>query len=201
MNPSNPREQRIKYIKNAISRLDTMVDTIQKVRRLSQMQLIDMSSLVRLDLASVVRSQVSRAIGNAPDKKVRMLYENIPDDCFVLANDLIGELFNDILIYSLRYNYSESPELLISISELNDEFNNRKYWDVAIADNGPGILDEKKALLFEINSRSAGEGLPDISLFAVKSIVNLYGGRIWVDDRISGESSSGSVFHVLLPAA
>ena len=200
MNPSTPKEQRIRYIRTTIQQLDGMVELIQKVRRLSSIQSIDTDSFVRLDLASVVRNQLSRAVTNFPDRKVRVVYEKMPDNSFVLANDLIGEMFNDILTNAIRNNYSENPEIVLSIKGLIDEFNNKNYWEVSIMDNGPGIPDEQKQLVFDISAQFSESRRADVSLFAVKSIVSLYGGSIWVDDRVSGDHSRGSVYHVLLPA-
>ncbi|MEM4262199.1 MAG: GAF domain-containing protein [Thermoplasmata archaeon] len=199
MEPHFSKEQRMRHVRNAIEKLDAMVELIQRVRRLSQIQSLDYSSLVRIDVASVLRSQVSRAIAKMPDRRIKVLFGSIPDSSFVLANDMIGELFNDIISFSLRNNYSENPEIVVSINELTDELTNRKYWDITISDNGPVIPDEKRPGLFEIPYGSSEDMITDVSLFAVRSIAKMYGGRIWVEDRMSGGIPKGNVFHILLP--
>lgn len=199
--PHFSREQRMKHVRNAIERLDAMVELIQRVRRLSQIQSLDSSSLVRIDVASVLRSQISRAIAKMPDRRIKVLFGSVPDSSFVLANDMIGELFNDIIGFSLRNNYSENPEIVVSIDELTDQLTGQKYWDITISDNGPVIPDEKRPGLFEIPYGSSEDMMTDISLFAVRSIARMYGGRIWVEDRMSGGIPIGNVFHLLLPAS
>jgi len=78
----------------------------------------------------------------------------------------------------------------------------KKYYRVTIEDNGPGIPDELKSLIFNRPLRGAttakGSG---IGLYLVKMLVDSYGGKIWVEDRTYGERTNGSVFIVLLPAA
>lgn len=201
IDPRFPKEERMRYIRSAIERLDAMVETVQRVRRLSQIQTLDLSSLVRIDIASVIRSQVGKAVAKIPGRRIKVLFDALPDNSFVLANDMIGEMFSDIIGFSLKNNYSENPEIIISIGELTESLDNRKYWDITIADNGPPIPDEKRPGLFEIPYDFSEDMMTDVSLFAVKSIARMYGGRIWVVDRMSGGISTGNVFHILLPAS
>lgn len=194
-----PRDERMGYIRSAMERLDTMLELVQRVRRLSQIQTLDLSSFVRIDIASVIRNQVGKAVAKFPSRRIRVLLGSMPDSSFVIANDMIGELFNDIILFSLKHNYSEAPEIAISINELTEALDNRKYWDITISDNGPPIPDEKRLELFEIPYNFSENTMTDISLFAVKSIAKMYGGRIWIEERMSGGMTIGNVFHILLP--
>jgi signal transduction histidine kinase len=38
-------------------------------------------------------------------------------------------------------------------------------------------------------------------LYLVKSLVEGYGGRVWVEDRVHGDHTKGARFVVMLPAA
>jgi signal transduction histidine kinase len=126
----------------------------------------------------------------------------MPANCYVLANDLIGDLFGNIISNAIVHNYSEEVEVSVSIEGLVDEFSNKTYWKVSIADNGRGIPEDQKMRIFDITSR-LGEsvGRTGIGLSVVHAITTLYGGSVWVEDRHPSDSSKGSVFQVLLPAA
>ena len=39
-----------------------------------------------------------------------------------------------------------------------------------------------------------------LGLYLVKSLVESYGGRVWVEDRIAGDHTKGARFVVMLPA-
>jgi signal transduction histidine kinase len=45
--------------------------------------------------------------------------------------------------------------------------------------------------------KAKGMGL---GLYLVKSLVESYGGRVWVEDRIMGDHTEGAMFLVMLPA-
>jgi len=77
----------------------------------------------------------------------------------------------------------------------------REWWEVTVADHGVGIPDDKKEMIFQrFAPRLAGSRGIGLGLSIVKSIVERYGGRIWVDDRVKDDHSQGALFHVLLPA-
>lgn len=197
-----PREQRLRSARTALQMLDSVVDLIQKVRRLSAIRSMSAADLLRVDLAAALRSQVKRIVSQYKNRNIKEVYGDIPANCYVLANDLIGELLGNVLINAAVHNYGENPEIEVSIDGLTDEFNNKTYWDVSIADNGPGIPDERKDIIFDITARmEESGGRTGIGLSLVKSIASLYGGSIWVEDRKTSNQGSGSVFHILLPAA
>jgi signal transduction histidine kinase len=80
----------------------------------------------------------------------------------------------------------------------------RHLWRVCISDRGHGVPDEKKAFLFQKfvrlkpDSKTPGTGL---GLSICRALVDKFGGRIWVEDRVSGKSELGARFCVSLPAA
>jgi len=200
--PEITQEQRVKYIRGAMNMLDSIIELIHKVRRISSVRSMSPGDLLRLDLVDAIRSQMSRVIGQQPGRKVKGIFESMPSNCYVLANDLIGELFSNILKNAIVHNYSEEAEICVSVNPFTDEFKNKAYWDVSISDNGPGIPDERKARIFNLVTRIDEPGeRTGVGLSMVKSIATLYGGSTWVENRVSLDHTKGSTFHVLLPAA
>lgn len=75
---------------------------------------------------------------------------------------------------------------------------NAESWRLTVTDNGVGIRDEHRELIFDLfkrlHSRKQYEGT-GLGLATCRRIVELHGGRIWV----TAAPQEGSSFHVLLP--
>lgn len=71
---------------------------------------------------------------------------------------------------------------------------------IAVGDTGPGIPEAKVAQLFRPferidNSYQSGAGGTGLGLALVRGLVNLHGGRVWVENKTTG----GLIAHVELP--
>jgi len=90
--------------------------------------------------------------------------------------------------------FTDTGEVRVTAKAVNGQFN------VSIVDTGPGIPEEHQARIFEQfhqvdSSNTKAKGGTGLGLTIAKQIVEMHGGRIWV------ESSLGSTFHMELPAA
>ncbi len=79
--------------------------------------------------------------------------------------------------------------------------NGSHYYQVSIEDNGPGIPDNFKLKVFNrmLQGNAAAKGM-GLGLYIVKTLVDSYQGRVWVEDRVPGDHAKGAKFIVLLPA-
>lgn len=72
------------------------------------------------------------------------------------------------------------------------------YWRFSIADNGPGIEEKHFAKIFQIfqtlSPRDEFEST-GIGLSVVKKIIEMYGGKVWVESKVG----YGSTFFFTLP--
>jgi signal transduction histidine kinase len=116
----------------------------------------------------------------------------------VNANELLYDLFSNLVGNAIKHSKAH-PIIDINIKSANES--GRDYYRVTIDDQGPGIPDELKAIIFERkltgDIKSKGSG---IGLLMAKTLTDSYKGRIWVEDRIPGDSAKGSRFVVMLPA-
>lgn len=115
---------------------------------------------------------------------------SIPD-IRVQANEMLSSVFRNLLVNAIKHNTADTPMVTISVSEEPDSV------EVTVADNGPGIPDERKETVFgkgEKGLDSAGTG---IGLHLVHSLVSGYGGEVWITDN----EPRGSEFHVELAKA
>jgi signal transduction histidine kinase len=92
--------------------------------------------------------------------------------------------------------FTDNGEVVIRASAANVSFN------LSVADTGPGIAETDQAKLFQefqqadtsVTRKKGGTGL---GLAISKSIVEMHGGKIWVESRVG----QGSTFFFTVPKA
>lgn len=104
----------------------------------------------------------------------------------------LTQLFQNLLTNALKFHRKDTPPVIkISIEALD------KHWQFSFGDNGIGIDSKDQGKIFEmfkrIHSLHEFEG-SGIGLANCKKIVELHGGKIWVDSN----GRDGSTFHFTL---
>ncbi|MDO9550090.1 MAG: ATP-binding protein [Methanoregula sp.] len=104
----------------------------------------------------------------------------------------ISQIFSNLISNAVKY--MDKPEGEIHISSTREG----NFWKFGVADNGPGIdakYHEKVFQIFQtLHPRDQKEST-GIGLTIVKKIIDMYGGRIWIESK-PGE---GSIFYFTLP--
>ena len=133
-----------------------------------------------------------------PNKNVNIRIDSPLKEVFVRANEFILDIFENILFNAVKYNNNLSIEIVIRISK--HKYNGKDYLKLEFRDNGVGIPDNRKETILKTKS----EGKRDvkgigIGLYTTVQIINSFAGKIWIADRIEGDSSKGSNFIILIP--
>jgi len=186
----------IDLVGKPVEALNSSTRLINNVRKLqlategrTNSDIVDLSTLL-----AHTRDEYSGTAG----KSVTINYEPKPG-CMVDADDLLIEVFSNLVGNSIKH--SAGP-ITINLSLTSHQDGGKEYFVVAVEDNGQGIPDPIKGILFSRLKKgqpvAAGKGL---GLYLVRTLVNAYGGKIWVEDRVSGDYTKGSRFMVMLPIA
>jgi len=187
-----------KYLEKASSAAWSISETIQRANKLIRIEQEGAHDLGPVELGQVLRESIDEVRRSRPDRQVEFDLRLGNHRYFVLGNELANEIFTNILCNALDYDPHEKAKVDVHIGEFTVE--PRKYWCVSVADNGIGIPDSKKNVVFGRfsggESSQPGSGL---GLSIVRAIVEAYHGMVWVEDRVPGDSSKGSVFRVALP--
>jgi signal transduction histidine kinase len=170
-----------------------IIENVRKIQKFSSegphVECIDSNDLV---------NEAIRESSKPPDKKVEIHYSGTKG-MRVKAAHLLKEAFSNIINNAIKYS---GPEVQIDIEQKEIILGGKKYYEISISDNGPGIPDELKAKLFRRFQRGTtqahGKGL---GLYITKMLVERFGGKVCVEDRVPGDYTKGSKFIILLPAA
>ncbi|MFD1635153.1 PAS domain-containing sensor histidine kinase [Haloplanus ruber] len=95
----------------------------------------------------------------------------------VVANDMLGSVFRNLLNNAVQHSDRDEPSVTVSASATDDAVT------VRVADDGPGIPDDRKERVFgkgEKGIESEGTGL---GLYLVYTLVDQYGGEVWIEDN------------------
>jgi two-component system sensor kinase FixL len=158
-------------------RMDKVIDSIlvySEVGRIGQKgKKVDMNAVL---------SEVIQEIG--PLENIEIVVEGeLPT---------IDLIFNNLLRNAVRYMDKPKGKIRVDCCEENN------FWKFSVCDNGPGIEQRYFEKIFKIfqtlSPRDEFEAI-GIGLSLTKKIVDLYGGRIWLQSK-PGE---GSTFYFTLP--
>jgi PAS domain S-box-containing protein len=104
----------------------------------------------------------------------------------------IMQVFENLLSNAVKYMDKPQGRITIGCVEENG------FWKFSVADNGPGIEQQHFEKIFRIfqtlSSRDEFEST-GIGLTVIKKIVELYGGKIWLESEVG----RGSTFFFTLP--
>ncbi|AFD01117.1 putative PAS sensor signal transduction histidine kinase [Methanocella conradii HZ254] len=184
----------IYLIERAIDSLNNSSKLIDNVRKL-QRERMGMYGQEVLEVTGIIQEVVEQ-FKSVPNRKVTIDYRPAAK-CHVKANSLLKDVFLNLVGNSIKH--STGP-LNIAINVEVASYDGEDYCRVAVEDDGPGIPDALKQTLFNrlslASTRVRGKGF---GLCLIKSLIDDYRGKFWVEDRVPGDHTKGSRFVVLLP--
>jgi PAS domain S-box/PAS domain S-box/PAS domain S-box len=180
---------------DALRNSSTLIENVRKLQKITEggikTDVVDLKGLlsqIAEDFSSINGREVSINLDARDRYKVR-------------ANGLIRDIFANLIGNAIKHSGNDKRIYInIIVSRLVED--GKDLCRVAIEDNGPGVPDALKDKLFNRFQRgettASGKGL---GLYLVRSLVDDFHGRVWVEDRIKGDHTRGARFVVVLPAA
>lgn len=166
-----------------VKRMDRLIDGILQYSRVGRVK----GTPTRVDLQALVDETVDLL---APPAHVSVTVQALPT--IELERTRAQQLFQNLLANAIQYMDKPRGEISVECSALADA------WHFRVQDNGPGIdrrhWDRVFQLFQSLSSRDSTEST-GIGLSLVKKIVEMYGGRVWLDSELG----RGCTFHFTLP--
>ena len=191
---SNAIKRNIDIIKRQVKRGANLVSNVRKLSKISESE----AFLFSVNCIEVLKKSINYIKNTFHDKNLK-IDTQISEDIFkILANELLEDIFNNILTNSINYNDSEFINIEIKVTkELRQGIN---YIKMQFIDNGIGITDERKPQIF-IRGYSEGTSIHGmgLGLSLVKKIIESYNGKIWMEDRVKDDYTKGNNCLILIP--
>jgi signal transduction histidine kinase len=190
-------EEILEYFKLIEEQVNRGKQLVRNVRNLSDLEEFEMP-LEPIELFENLKNAIQFVQANFPKRTIKVDINSETEIIYVIANNLLIDVFENILMNSVVYNKNDLIYIEISISEIK-EFS-RNFIKIEFRDNGIGIEDaRKKEILQESHEKSENSKGMGIGLSLVAKFINLCEGRMWIEDRIKGDSTKGSNFVILIP--
>jgi len=196
---NNPEKQEeiikiVNILKEQVVRGSHLVSNIRQLSEVEE----GMLPLENVDAMKFLKDGIKQVQEGFQTRIIDVKIDSSEDVILVQANNLLLNVFENILNNAVKYNKHPIVEIIIRITKNHDEGVN--YLKFEFMDNGIGIDDFKKATIFKegYKKEKDAKGL-GFGLTLVKKIITSYKGRIWVEDKIQGNHSKGSNFVLLIP--
>ncbi len=179
--------------------VDRGASLISNVRKLSEIEM-EKEIIQAVDVKIVLEKATNTIKGHYHENKLAILIDLPQDKIIARAGILLNDAFQNILINGVIHNDSGRVQIKIKISKIKEK--NMRFVKIEFKDNGIGIIDDRKKLIFERSyNKVRSTGGMGIGLSLVKKIIENYGGQVWVEDSVKGDHAQGSNFVILLEAS
>ncbi|MEM4262804.1 MAG: GAF domain-containing protein [Thermoplasmata archaeon] len=191
------------YSAKAIEQVENTKHLIENVRRLAEIRASGSEGVASHDIAAVIDASLQNIKSEYPNKIVKFNSDVTYGKIFIPGDKHVKDLFSNL--FSNAIKFTPSAEVIIDLNVSSHSEFGKDYWRIEIIDHGRGIPDEKKQKVLErFSSTGKDEARPygfGIGLTIVKNLVIKYGGRIWIENRVSSDYRKGTKFVLLLPKA
>jgi PAS domain S-box-containing protein len=175
--------EHLRLLRGRVERMAALIDGILQYSRAGRVQ-----HLEPVDVSALLKEVIALL---APPPEILMVVEpGMPT--LQTEKILLEQVFINLIGNAIKYANCPNARIQVSVEDVG------RYYEFAIADNGPGIAPEyhqKIWLIFQrLEARDKVEGT-GIGLSVVKKIVESRGGRVWVES----ETGAGATFRFTWP--
>lgn len=187
-----------KFLERASLSAWSISGLIQRANKLATIEEEGAQNMGPVELGEVLKESSSAVLREFLGGNVKIDLKLGGNRYFVAGNELVGEIFTNILRNAVDYDPHDEVVVEVSVGEFFVDY--MRYWCVSVKDNGIGIPDSKKRVVFGVYDATKGS-MPatGLGLSIARAVVEAYHGMAWVEDRVAGDHSKGSVFKVALP--
>ncbi len=181
-------------IREQVNRGSKLIANVRKLSTLHESKF----TLKPIRVNSTLKESIKFLKQSFQTRKINIQFSTEKKEYFVYSNELLLDIFENLLLNAVRHNSNIDVKIEIKVSK--EPFEGKRYIKIQFIDNADGIENMRKQYIFERGSKEQSlNGGMGLGLSLVKRTIDLYNGKIWVEDRIKGDHSKGSIFILLIP--
>lgn len=177
------------YVDRIRRSTEAAVDLTTSAQELTEAMLRSGADAAPVALGPVLGDEIAEIRETNPEAVVTV--EGEIADVSVHADRMLDSVFRNVLKNAIQHNDAETPEITVRVAVDDD------HARVRIADNGPGVPDDRKEDIFGRGERGLSSHGTGIGLYLVQTLTEQYGGCVFVEDN----EPRGAAFVVQLPRA
>ncbi|MFX1574945.1 MAG: ATP-binding protein [Promethearchaeota archaeon] len=186
-------EELIQVAEEQINRAGKLISNVIKLSEIEA----DKGKFTRMEVYPILRQSIKYITTMFQEKKINIQLSAPEKPYYIKGNNLLIDLFENILLNCVRHNDNSIIEIIIRISKVQE--NRNTYLKIEFIDNGRGIPDQLKELVFKRGYKERVDSIKGlgIGLSLVKKIIESYNGKIWIENKVKGDYTKGSNFIIL----
>jgi PAS domain S-box-containing protein len=189
------RKEFIRIIHNNSSSLLRIIDDIIDVAKIEagELEVNFAPCLINDILRDIYRVKKNVLQELKKDVEIHLnIPESIEDICITTDKNRLNQILNNLLGNAVKFTYNGYIEIGYNLNETDVVFH--------VKDTGVGIREEHQKVIFERfrqvdNTRTREHGGTGLGLTITKNMVELLGGKIWVESRLN----KGTTFYFTVP--
>jgi PAS domain S-box-containing protein len=187
-------EEKKKFIHNIKIASDSTFKLLENLLDWSRLQTGKINPTPEMiDLSLLTMENISVLKSMADSKKIK-LFSSIQYNTRAFADpNMVRTVLRNLVSNAIKFTYPGGDVRILAVE-------NKNMAEVCISDNGVGIEEERKGLLFHIDEKLSTSGTANetgtgLGLLLCKEMIERQGGHIWVESEVG----KGSSFYFTLP--
>ncbi len=173
-----------------VNRSVSLISNVKKFAMINQENI----QLEKTDIAETLIVSIETVKQSFPSRNINVKTNVSKGKYCIMANEFLQDVFYNLLHNAVKVTTEENVEIEVKVSLDQDG----EYLRLDFVDWGTGMDDRmKKTVLTSLGERV--QRISGVGLTLVKQIIDQYGGKISIEDRVPGDYTKGARFVVLLP--
>ncbi|MBD3194770.1 MAG: hypothetical protein GF317_06930, partial [Candidatus Lokiarchaeota archaeon] len=182
-----------KIFEDQIAKGTRLISNISVLTKLNDFN----ANLHKIEFCEILKESINNIRNMYQYQEIQITISSIFNEVYLKANNLLGNVIENILLNAIKHNENSRVEIEIRCSKVEE--NNQTFLKVEFLDNAIGINDERKKKIFnqDLFTKRNTKGM-GIGLSLVSELIRMYNGNISVENRILNDYTKGSNFIILL---